>query len=148
MFLVRCKKVVKMLQCSEFFADMHNSVMWQRTKNWKFLLLRKHMRKKCKMLLENFAQRFRLCIGSILIQASLCSSIHSLRIRMTSYPCHKYEQITRSSLSSVKYHIQTETGSNYLLIERQRNVCQLRLLSLNYCARWTSLALEIINSYY
>ena len=38
--------------------------------------------------------------------------------------------------------------SNHQLIERQRNVCGLRLRSLNYCARWTGLALEIINSYY
>ena len=35
--------------------------------------------------------------------ASLRSSIHSLRIRMTSYPCNKYEQITPSYLLSVKY---------------------------------------------
>ena len=34
--------------------------------------------------------------------ASLRSSIHSLRIRMTSYPCNKYEQITPSYLLSVK----------------------------------------------
>ena len=30
--------------------------------------------------------------------ASLRSSIHSLRIRMMSYPCNKYEQITPSYL--------------------------------------------------
>ena len=35
--------------------------------------------------------------------ASLRSSIHSLRIRMTSYPCNKYEQITPSYRLSVKY---------------------------------------------
>ena len=35
--------------------------------------------------------------------ASLRSSIHSLRIRMTSYPCNKYEQITPSYLLSVNY---------------------------------------------
>ena len=33
--------------------------------------------------------------------ASLRSSIHSLKIRMTSYPCNKYEQITPSYLLSV-----------------------------------------------
>ena len=32
-----------------------------------------------------------------------CSSIHSLKIRMTSHPCNKYEQITLSYLLSVKY---------------------------------------------
>ena len=30
------------------------------------------------------------------------SSIHSLKIRMTSHPCNKYEQITFSYLLSVK----------------------------------------------
>ena len=30
------------------------------------------------------------------------SSIHSLKIRMTSHPCNKYEQITLSYLLSVK----------------------------------------------
>ena len=30
------------------------------------------------------------------------SSIHSLKIRMTSYPCNKYEQITLSYLLSLK----------------------------------------------
>ena len=35
--------------------------------------------------------------------ASLRSSLHSLRIRMTSYPCNKYEQITPSYRLSVKY---------------------------------------------
>ena len=37
------------------------------------------------------------------LSALLRSSIHSLRIRMTSYPCNKYEQITPSYLLSVKY---------------------------------------------
>ena len=35
--------------------------------------------------------------------ASLRSSIHNLRLRMTSYPCNKYEQIMPFYLSSVKY---------------------------------------------
>ena len=39
----------------------------------------------------------------VLCSASLRSSVHSLRIRMTSYPCNKYEQITPSNLLSAKY---------------------------------------------
>ena len=35
------------------------------------------------------------------------SSIHSLKIRMTSHPCNKYEHITLSYLPSVKYTLQT-----------------------------------------
>ena len=31
------------------------------------------------------------------------SSVHSLKIRMTSHPCNKYQQITLSYLLSVKY---------------------------------------------
>ena len=45
-----------------------------------------------------------LCIGvqiTAVTSASLRSSIHSLRIRMTSYPCNKYEQITPSYRLSV-----------------------------------------------
>ena len=34
----------------------------------------------------------------MICSASLRFSIHSLRIRMTSYPCNKYEQITPSYL--------------------------------------------------
>ena len=37
--------------------------------------------------------------------ASLRSSIHSLRIRMTSYPCNKYEQITPHYLLSVTAYV-------------------------------------------
>ena len=35
------------------------------------------------------------------------SSIHSLKIRMRSHPCNKYEQITLSYLLSVKYFMHT-----------------------------------------
>ena len=38
---------------------------------------------------------------------TLRSSTHSLRIRMTSYPCNKYEQITPSYLLSVNYQLLT-----------------------------------------
>ena len=50
--------------------------------------------------------------------ASLRSSIHSLRIRMTSYPCNKYEQITPSYLLSVN-HIQ------YMSVYQIPKICQL-----------------------
>ena len=50
---------------------------------------------KIYILLQNNRWRWR--------RASLRSSIHSLRIRMTSYPCNKYEQITPSYHLSVKH---------------------------------------------
>ena len=34
-----------------------------------------------------------------------CSSLHSLKIRMTSHPCNKYEHTTLSYLLSVDYYI-------------------------------------------
>ena len=49
----------------------------------------------------------------MLCLASLRSSIHSLRIRMTSYPCNKYEQITPSFnpiLDGVRAHPILEGG--------------------------------------
>ena len=49
--------------------------------------------------------------------ASLRSSIHSLRIRMTSYPCNKYEQITPSYLLSVKYFQRIMCGFSFLFTQ-------------------------------
>ena len=45
--------------------------------------------------------------------ASLRSSIHSSRIRMTSYPCNKYEQITPSYLLSVNWLSVLNFGIQY-----------------------------------
>ena len=52
------------------------------------------------------------------------SSIHSLKIRMTSHPCNKYEQLMLSYLQSVKYQLISKLAHYFYVIHWGRNVQQ------------------------
>ena len=64
--------------------------------------------------------------------ASLRSSIHSLRIRMTSYQCNKYEQITPSYLLSVNWTTTHTLGTTTHTLVSAREP----IISVNFPPAW------------